>query len=574
MRLSRLVSKTQREIPADADTPSHQLLIRAGMIQQVSAGLYSYLPLAWRSLRKIDNIIREEVDKAGGQEVNMPTLQPIEIWQKSERDKAFDSTLPVFTTVDRRNHTLVLAPTHEEVVTDIIIHNVRSYRDLPVNIYQIQNKFRDEPRSRAGLIRVREFIMLDAYSFDKDEDSLDTSYRQMLETFKNIYARCGLNAVVVEADSGAMGGKESHEFMLPAETGEDTIITCSKCGYTANAEKAVFNKLKTDHHQQNDLLPLEEVSTPGIKSIEEVAGFLMVPANQTLKAVFYLADNEFVFVVIRGDLPVNEVKLTHALKAKEIRMATEAEVMEKGIVPGAASPIGIRGIRIVADDSVISSRNLVAGGNKPDIHIKNINYHRDFQADIVADIAMATTGDACLTCGTRLQAIRSIEVGHIFKLGTLYSEKLGAYFTDDNGSMHPIIMGCYGIGLGRLLAAAVEQNHDDKGITWPIPIAPYQVHLCPLYREDSRVAEIVEKLYVDLQTAGIEVILDDREESAGVKFNDADLLGMPLRITISPRTLEKDSIEVKWRTEKQARLLPLEGIIGILKDMITGQSKG
>ena len=568
MRLSRLISKTQREIPAEADTPSHQLLLRAGMIQQVSAGIYSYLPLAWRSLRKIENIIREEVDKAGGQEVYMPTLQPVEIWQKSGRDKAFDNTLPVFLTKDRRDHTLVLAPTHEEVVTDIVVHNVKSYRDLPVNIYQIQNKFRDEPRSRAGLIRVREFIMLDAYSFDKDQSGLDTSYRQMLEAFKQIYARCGLNAVVVEADSGAIGGKESHEFMLLAETGEDTIVICPKCGYAANAEKAIFNK-KTDSQQSSQPLPMEEVATPGMKSIEEVARFLGVPAGQTLKAVFYIADGEFVFVVIRGDLPVNEIKLTHALKAKELRMATEAEVIEKGIVPGSASPIGIKGIRVIADESVICVKNLVAGGNKPDTHVKNVNYQRDFQTDIVTDIALAQSGDICLTCGTALQAIRGIEVGHIFKLGTLYSEKLSAYFTDESGDAHAIIMGCYGIGLGRLLGAAVEQNHDDKGITWPVPITPYQVHLCPLYREGSRVAEITEKLYIDLQATGIEVIMDDREESAGVKFNDADLLGMPLRLTISPRTLEKESIEVKWRTEKQARLLPIEGITGLVKEMLT-----
>jgi prolyl-tRNA synthetase len=539
------------------------------MIQQVSAGIYSYLPLAWRSLRKIENIIREEVDKAGGQEVYMPTLQPIEIWQKSGRDKAFDSTLPVFTTVDRRDHTLVLAPTHEEVVTDIVIHNVRSYRDLPVNIYQIQNKFRDEPRSRAGLIRVREFIMLDAYSFDKDQAGLDTSYRQMLGVFKNIYARCGLNAVVVEADSGAIGGKESHEFMLPADTGEDTIINCSKCGYAANAEKAIFNKEADSQQQTVQPFPMEEVATPGMKSIEEVAGFLKIPARQTLKAVFYLADGEFVFVVIRGDLPVNEIKLTHALKAKELRMATEAEVIEKGIVPGAASPIGIKGIRIIADDSVISARNLVAGGNKPDTHVRNVNHPRDFQANIVTDIALAKAGDACPTCGTTLQTVRGIEVGHIFKLGTLYSEKLGAYFTDESSGAHTIIMGCYGIGLGRLLGAAVEQNHDEKGITWPVPIAPYQIHLCPLYRDGSRVVEITEKLYVDLQAAGIEVLLDDREESAGVKFNDADLLGMPLRLTISPRTLEKESIEVKWRSEKKAQLLPMEGIVGTVKGFLT-----
>jgi prolyl-tRNA synthetase len=572
MRISKLVTKTQREIPADADTPSHQLLIRAGMISQVAAGVYNYLPLAWRSLRKIENIIREELDKAGGQEVFMPTLQPLELWQKSGRDQAFGSTLPAFRTNDRREHILVLAPTHEECVTDIVAHNVHSYRDLPVNLYQMQNKFRDEPRPRAGLIRVREFIMMDAYSFDRDQAGQDINYQLMVQAYKNIYARCGLKAVMVEADSGAIGGKDSHEFMAPAETGEDTILTCPKCGYAANAEKAVFKKtINSQTSVSSPALPMEEVATPGKKSIEEVAGFLDVPANSTLKAVFYIADGQFIFVVIRGDLPVNEIKLAHILKIKELRMASEAEVIEKGIVPGAASPVGIKGIKVVGDDSITSGVNYVAGGNKPDIHLKNVNYPRDFQAETVADIALAKAGDACLRCGTVLETIRGIEVGHIFKLGTTYSEKLGAYFTDESGNPKIITMGCYGIGVGRLLAAIVEQSHDDKGIVWPSGIAPYQVHLCVLYPENPKIVETADKLYNELTAEGIEVLYDDRAESPGVKFNDADLLGMPLRITVSPRNLDKNSVEVKWRTEKKAQLLPLEGIVQVVKKMITSQ---
>ena len=574
MRISGLISKTQREIPSEADVPSHQLLLRAGMISQVAAGIYTYMPLAWRSLRKIENIIRDEIDKAGGQEIFMPTLQPVELWQKSGRDKAFATTLPVFLTKDRRERTLVLAPTHEEVVTEIIAHNVRSYRDLPVNLYQLQNKFRDEPRPRAGLIRVREFIMLDAYSFDKDQAGQDVSYRQMTEAYRNIYARCGLTAIVVEADSGAIGGKDSHEFMLPADTGEDTIITCPKCGYAANAEKAVFNKAVSDHQPLagTPLLSIEEVLTPGIKTIDEVAAFLNVPAAQTLKAVFYVADGQFAFVVIRGDLPVNEIKLTNVLKAKELRMATENEVIEKGIVPGAASPVGVEGIRIVADDSVRSGVNFVAGGNKPDTHLKNVNYPRDFQASIVADIALANAGDACAKCSTSLETKRGIEVGHIFKLGTVYSEKLGAYFTDESGNPRIITMGCYGIGVGRLLAAAVEQSHDDKGIVWPVAIAPYQVHICALYTEDPRVTELAERLYGELSAGGTEVLYDDRAESPGVKFNDADLIGIPLRVTISPRNLDKNSIEVKWRTEKKAELIPTEGAAAAVKGLISAHS--
>jgi prolyl-tRNA synthetase len=568
MRISKLVTKTQREIPAEADTPSHQLLIRAGMISQVAAGVYNYLPLAWRSLRKIENIIRDEMDKAGGQEVFMPTLQPLELWQKSGRDQAFGSTLPAFRTNDRRDHTLVLAPTHEECVTEIVAHHVHSYRDLPVTLYQMQNKFRDEPRPRAGLIRVREFIMLDAYSFDKDQTSQDVNYQLMVQAYKNIYNRCGLKAIMVEADSGAIGGKDSHEFMAPAETGEDTILTCPKCGYAANAEKAVFSKAISGRPSVVSPFTMEEVATPGKKSIEEVAGFLGVQASGTLKAVFYMADGQFIFVVIRGDLPVNEIKLAHALKVKEVRMATEAEVLEKGIFPGAASPGGLKGMKVIADDSVTTGTNFVAGGNKPDTHLKNVNYPRDFQTEIVTDIALAKAGDACLKCGTELQTIRGIEIGHIFKLGTTYSEKLGAYFTDESGNPKIITMGCYGIGVGRLLAAIVEQSHDDKGIIWPAGIAPYQVHLCALYPENSQVMETAEKIYTSLAAEGIEVLYDDRPESPGVKFNDADLLGMPLRITVSPRNLDKNSVEVKWRTEKKAQLLPLEGIVGAIKNMI------
>jgi prolyl-tRNA synthetase len=543
------------------------------MISQVAAGVYSYLPLAWRSLRKIENIIRDEMDQAGGQEVFMPTLQPVELWQKSGRDRAFSSTLPVFLTVDRRERTLVLAPTHEEVVTEIIAHSVRSYRDLPVNLYQMQNKFRDEPRPRAGLIRVREFIMLDAYSFDKDQAGQDQSYGQMVKAYKNIYARCGLTAIMVEADSGAIGGKDSHEFMLTAETGEDTIIKCPKCGYAANAEKAVFNKAAGNQSSGTGtpLSSVEEVATPGMKSIEEVAGFLKVSPRQTLKAVFYVADGRFVFVVIRGDLPVNETKLANALKARELRMATEAEVVERGLVPGSASPVGIKGTTIVADDSVRQGSNFVAGGNKHDTHLRNVNYPRDFEAGTVADIALAAEGDACPRCGTAMTSVRGIEVGHIFKLGTVYSEKLGAYFTDESGNSQVITMGCYGIGLGRLLAAAVDQSHDDKGIIWPLAIAPYQVHLCALYMENPQIAAVAEKLYADLTAQGIEVLYDDRAESPGVKFNDADLLGMPLRLTVSPRNLDKNSVEAKWRDDKKAQLLPLEGIVGAVKTMIVSR---
>jgi len=543
---------------------SHQLLLRAGMIHQVAAGVYSYLPLAWRVLKKIENIIREEMDKAGGQEMMLPVLQPLELWQETGRDLAFGKGL--FTLSDRRERKLALGPTHEEVITQLVSHNVQSYRNLPLLLYQIQTKFRDEPRPRGGLIRVREFTMKDLYSFDADEAGLDQSYNKMLQAYQNIYIRCGLPTLLVEADSGAIGGKDSHEFMIVTETGEDEIIYCPKCQYAANVEKAQSIKSKVE---SEELLPLEEVATPGAATIEEVANFLKVPQSHTLKAVFYIADSELIFVVIRGDIEVNEVKLKNVLHCFELRMATETEVINAGIVAGAASPIGIKDVKIIADDSITSGANFIAGANKQDTHFRNVNYPRDFSVDILADIAKARAGEGCPKCRCKLLSTHGIEVGHVFKLGTFLSEKLGALFIDANGVSHPIVMGCYGIGLGRLLAAAVEQNHDDKGIIWPLSIAPYQIYFCPLYRESTRVSEVAENLYAELEAEGLEVLFDDREESPGVKFNDADLLGIPIRVTLSPRTLEKDSVEIKRRFEKEAQLLPLDRITERLKELVT-----
>jgi prolyl-tRNA synthetase len=555
MRFSSLFGKTLKEIPSEADTASHQLLLRAGMIQQVAAGVYSYLPLGWRVLKKIEQIIREEMDKAGGQELMLPSLQPFELWEKSGRYPAFGKTL--FTITDRREHTLVLGPTHEEVITHLVGHFVQSYRDLPLLLYQIQNKFRDEPRPRGGLLRVREFIMKDLYSFHTDDADLDRIYQEMIQAYKNVYSRCGLPAVIVEADSGAIGGKESHEFMLIAATGEDGIVYCPNCDYAANLEKAQSQKPK---FEMKTPLPVEKISTPNIRTIEEVANFVGVAPHQTLKAVFYSADGELIFVVIRGDIEVNETKLRNLVKSSELRLATEAEVNAAGLVAGAASPIGLKGIKVIADDSITLGTNFVAGANKPDTHLKNVNYPRDFEVSIMADIATARPDDGCPKCSGKLFSSLGIEVGHVFKLGTFLSEKLGAYFLDQNGVSHPIIMGTYGIGLGRLLAATIEQNHDDKGIIWPLSIAPYQVYLCPLRLENQDVAEAAEKVYQDLRNQNIEVLYDDRDDSPGVKFNDADLLGIPLRLTVSPRTLKSQSIELKWRKEKQTELLSLKAI--------------
>ncbi len=554
MRVTRLFGKTTRDVPAEADTISHQLMLRAGMINQLSAGVYSYLPLALRVLQKVEAIIRDEMNKAGSQEVLMPTLQPLELWETSGRVKAFGKGL--FVLKDRKDRDLVLGPTHEEVITTLVARFVQSYRDLPQMLYQIQTKFRDEPRPRGGLLRVREFTMKDLYSFDVDEAGLDKNYDIMLNAYKAIYERCGLPAIMVEADSGAIGGKASHEFMLPTPSGEDEIICCS-CGYAANVEKATCVKGVCLNDKPE---PLEPVSTPGMKTIEEVASFMRSRPSQTYKTLVYVADNNIILAVIRGDLEVNEIKLKNALKATDMRLATEAEVREAGLWPGFVSPVAVDGFKVVADDSIDSGSNFIAGGNKPDTHFKNVNYPRDFKADIVTDIAAARAGGKCARCGGTLNSQQGIEVGHIFKLGTFLSTKLGANYNDEQGQSHPIVMGCYGIGVGRLLGAAIEQNHDDKGIIWPMPIAPYQIALCPLYRDGTPVGEIAEKLYAEFQASGLEVLLDDRKESPGIKFNDADLIGLPLRVTVSPRTLEKNSVEVKWRNKKDSELIPLDQV--------------
>ncbi len=553
MRLSNLFGKTLRQAPAEAENISHQLLLRAGMIQQLASGVYSYLPLCLRAINKIEAIIREELDGAGAQELQMPVLQPLEMWLETERDAAFGDGL--FTLKDRRDRALVLGPTHEEVITDLVKHNVQSYRDLPLMLYQIQTKFRDEPRPRGGLMRVREFGMKDLYSFDADEEGLDQAYQTMTEAYKRIYERCGLKAVVVEADSGAIGGKESHEFMVLAESGEDIILTCTHCDYAANQEKATSSKPK---HRGGEPQPMEEVSTPGVRTIADVAGFLDIPQSQTLKAVFYNADGEVVFVAIRGDIEVNEIKLKNALGCRDLRLATEEEVAAARLVAGYASPLGLSGVKRVADPSITMGTNFVAGANRADAHVKNVNYPRDFAVDLTTDIATASASDGCPRCGNELTASRGIEVGHVFKLGTFFSERMGATFISKEGEVHPIIMGCYGIGIGRLLAAAVEQHHDAKGITWPVPIAPYQVHLCALSMDNDNVVSTSERVYLDLQREGLEVLFDDRHESAGVKLNDADLLGMPLRVVISPKTLDTGSMEVKLRREDDASLVPLE----------------
>ena len=553
MRFSNLFAKTLREAPADAETVSHRLLVRASFIQQVSAGIFSFLPLGWRSIEKIRQVIREEMDAAGGQEINMPVVQPREIWEQSGRADTFVPPLAQFT--DRRQRRMVLAPTHEEVVTNMARAGIFSYRDLPFTLYQIQTKFRDETRPRGGLLRVREFEMKDAYSFDTDEEGLDISYEAMAAAYRVIFSRCGLNAIMVDADSGPIGGKDSREFVLPAESGEDVILVCDGCEYAANGEKAEFRKTA---YLGEAPLEVEEFETPGVKTIEDLANFEGATRSRTAKAVFYMADGEMVLITIRGDYEVNETKLRNALGGADVRMATPPEVEAAGLVAGSASAVGVENVKSVVDDSIGLGANYLAGANKEGFHLRNVNFPRDFEADLVVDIAEAQDGYACWDCDGVLRARRGIEVGHIFKLGTVYSQKLGADYLDERGDHHDTLMGCYGIGVGRLLAAAIEANHDDRGMMLPRAIAPYEVYLAGLNREDDEVTAKADDLYKSLVKRGVEVLYDDRNEPPGVKFNDADLIGLPLRAVVSRRSLKAGGVEIKARAEKSPQVISFD----------------
>jgi prolyl-tRNA synthetase len=553
MRMSRLFGKTLRNAPAEADTANYQLMLRAGLVQQLAAGIFSYLPTGWKVMRKIEQVIREEMDRIGGQEVVMPAMQPAELWEASGRMQTMGDVLMHFQ--DRRERRFVLGPTHEEVVVDLFKKQVQSYRDMPLMVYQMQTKFRDEARPRGGLVRVREFTMKDAYSFDAGWDALDESYAAARGAYTRILERCGVPAITVLADSGAIGGKESEEFIFLTEVGEDTILLCDTCGYAANEEKADHKKAEMP---AEDPLPLEEVPTPGQKTIDDLVKFLGVPHARTLKAVFYEADGEPVFVAIRGDLEVNEAKLRNALKAVELGLLDDEGVKKHGLVAGSASPVGLSGVKIVADDTALSSPNLVAGANKHDVHYRNVNHGRDWTAGIVTDISLARTGDICARCGGALETKRGIEMGHVFKLGTVYTEKLDAMYTDAEGAQQPAVMGCYGMGVGRVFAGMIEANHDERGIVWPADMAPYDVHLVGLGLDKPGVRESAEQVYQQMRDAGLVVLYDDREEgSAGVKFNDADLLGMPVRVTVSPRSIENGGAEIKRRTEKDAQIAAL-----------------
>jgi prolyl-tRNA synthetase len=556
MRMSKRFGRTLRETPADAEMISHQLLLRAGMIRPLGAGIYTYMPLGWRVVRKIEHILREEMDAIGGQELLMPVVHPAEVWQASGRWNLVDDTLLRFQ--DRTGHDMVLAMTHEEVVADLLRREVDSYRQLPLMVYHIQTKFRDERRPRGGLIRVREFMMKDAYSVHADSDDIDAYYPHMIQAYQDVFARCGVSPIAVEADSGAMGGTGSHEFILLNEGGEDTVVLCDACDYAANTERATFVK---PGQEKTPLRPVGEVATPGCETIEEVARFVGVPTSQTLKAVFFATEEErsqLIFAVIRGDLKVNEVKLSNALGGLALRAAAEEEIRAVGAVPGYASPMGVHGARVIADDSVHMGSNFVAGANREGYHLMGVNYGRDFTAERVVDIALAGDGDRCPRCQGTLHVKRGIELGHCFKLGTRYTERTHITYQDANGQEKPMVMGSYGIGVGRLMSAIVEEHHDEYGILWPASVAPYTVHLVSLASEGV-VAERAETLYQRLTEAGVGVLYDDRPDlSAGVKFNDADLIGCPLRLTMSRRSLENGGVEVKLRNSDEREVIPLD----------------
>ena len=580
MRMSKLFSQTLREAPADAEMPSHQLLVRAGFIRQLAAGIYTAMPLARRALTKIENILRTEMDAIGGQEMTMPVVHPAELWQETERWYQIGTEMGRFK--DKNQRDMVLAMTHEEVVADLTRKEIHSYRQLPALIYHIQTKWRDDPRPRAGLIRVREFTMKDSYTLDADWEGLDKQYRNHYQAYFNIFHRCGIPVIAVKSDVGMMGGKLAHEYMYLTPFGEDTLLRCDACGYSANRQIALFQKSALP---KDTLLELEKAATPDTKTIADLAAFLDIKGAQTAKAVFMIATvpvgeqpvDKFVFAIVRGDMDLNETKLTNALGAIELRPATDEEIEATGAVPGYASPIGIPAknkylpVITVVDDLIPESTNLVAGANEDGFHLLNTNYGRDYKADIITDITAAREGDGCPRCNTAMRTVRGVEVGNIFKLGTRYSDSLGCTFQDKDGKEKPVIMGSYGIGSGRLLASVAEEHNDDWGLIWPITVAPYHVHLVmlPHKKDEGATAAAAQKLYEELQAAGLEVLFDDRDESPGVKFNDADLIGLPVRVTVSSRGLNDGVIELKRRDQDKSekRLIPLtEAISAIMAE--------
>lgn len=556
MRLSKMYVRTLRELPAEAEIPSHILLLRTGMIRKLASGIYGFMPLGWRSLHKIENIIREEMDKSGAQEILMSAIQPAELWEESGRWSAYGPEL--WRIKDRNGRDFCLGPTHEEIFTDIVRDGVSSYRQLPLNLYQIQHKYRDEARPRFGLMRSREFIMKDAYSFDKDQEGLDKSYDDMYDAYTRIFTRCGLTFRPVEADSGAIGGNASHEFTALSEVGESDIAYCESCSMAANVEKAACRDAEPSPESEA-MLELQEVHTPGTKTIEEVAGFLNIDKTKTIKALLFEKYDEdgkadgYVAAFVRGDRDLNMIKLVNALNIPEhaIAFADESKLEAAiGAVGGFTGPIGLHDCTVVVDSELVGLKNLCAGACKLDHHILNVNYGRDYEGDIVTDLKVLKEGDTCPVCGAPIKHTRGIEVGQVFKLGTKYSKAMNAIYKDENQQDHPLVMGCYGIGVSRTLAAVIEQHHDDDGIIWPVSVAPYHAIVTLVKPKDEEQAKVAEEIYQSLLVAGVEAVIDDRDERPGVKFKDADLLGFPIRITVGKRAGE-GIVEYKLRRDSE-----------------------
>ena len=556
MRLSKMYVRTLRELPAEAEIPSHILLLRTGMIRKLASGIYGFMPLGWRSLHKIENIIREEMDKSGAQEILMSAIQPAELWEESGRWSAYGPEL--WRIKDRNGRDFCLGPTHEEIFTDIVRDGVSSYRQLPLNLYQIQHKYRDEARPRFGLMRSREFIMKDAYSFDKDQEGLDKSYDDMYDAYTRIFTRCGLTFRPVEADSGAIGGNASHEFTALSEVGESDIAYCENCSMAANVEKAACRDAEPSAESEA-MLELQEVHTPGTKTIEEVAGFLNIDKTKTIKALLFEKYDEdgkadgYVAAFVRGDRDLNMIKLVNALNIPEhaIAFADESKLEAAiGAVGGFTGPIGLHDCTVVVDSELVGLKNLCAGACKLDHHILNVNYGRDYEGDIVTDLKVLKEGAPCPVCGAPIKHTRGIEVGQVFKLGTKYSKAMNATYKDENQQDHPLVMGCYGIGVSRTLAAVIEQHHDEDGIIWPVSVAPYHAIVTLVKPKDEEQAKVAEEIYQSLLTAGVEAVIDDRDERPGVKFKDADLLGFPIRITVGKRAGE-GIVEYKLRRDSE-----------------------
>lgn len=558
MRYSELLLPTLKETPAEAEVVSHKLLLRAGFIRKLTSGVYTYLPLGLASIRKVEQIVREEMNRAGAQELLMPMVQPADLWKESGRWEKYGPELLRFS--DRHDRESCLGPTHEEVITDLVRREIHSYRDLPVNLYQIQTKFRDEIRPRFGLMRGREFIMKDGYSFDASEKGAEETYQKMYDAYLRIFKRCGLSFRAVEADTGTIGGSFSHEFMVLADTGEDTLVICKNCSYAANMEKAAVAP-PAKPAEEPELLPLQKVETPGKKKVEVVCDFLGISPKELVKTMVYLADGDPVAVLVRGDHEVQPVKLKNMLGAVDVELADEKQVFDiTGVPSGYLGPVGLK-IPVAADQEVAAMVNFTVGANEKNFHLQNVNLPRDFKVFQVADLRQVTEEDSCPACGGGLGLTKGIEVGHIFKLGDSYSKALKASFQDGNGEEQYFVMGCYGIGVSRTVAAAIEQNHDEHGIIFPLPLAPFQAVILNLDPKNEQVTAAAESFYRNVQQEGLEVLLDDRDERPGIKFKDVDLIGVPYRITIGKRFVQEGEVEVRSRRDGNTKSLPLNEAI-------------